>query len=52
MGTKKKIEPKAAGKADKPAEGKSVKAAKSSRKTNRASLHSNARIKHTVTRLG
>jgi hypothetical protein len=51
MGTKKKIEPKAAAKADKPAEGKSTKAAKSSRKTGRFSS-SNARIKHSVTRLG
>jgi hypothetical protein len=49
MGTKKKIEPKAAAKADKPVEGK--KAAKSSRKTNRFSS-SSARIKHSVTRLG
>jgi hypothetical protein len=51
MGTKKKIEPKTAAKADKPAEGKSAKAAKSSRKTGRFSS-SNAAIKHTVTRLG
>jgi len=51
MGTKKKIEPKAAAKAEKPAEGKSAKAAKTSRKTNRFSS-SDAGIKHTVTRLG
>lgn len=51
MGTKKKVEPKAAAKADQKAEGTRAKAAKSSRKTNRFSS-SNARIKHTVTRLG
>lgn len=51
MGTKKKVEPKAAAKADKPAEGKPAKAAKTSRKTGRF-YNSNALIKHTVTRLG
>ena len=51
MGTKKKIEPKAAAKADKPAEGKPAKAAKTSRKTGRFH-NSSAEIKHTVTRLG
>jgi len=51
MGTKKKIEPKAAAKAEKPAEGKPAKAAQPSRKTNRF-YSSSAAMKHTVTRLG